>query len=325
MTDDLTDIVEAELVAPVTGLEDIHHHEIKQSVEALVIVQESRPSPASYSLYTFQEPPKDEDPRSRIRKGWDAVATFFLPRSQKVKRVRQQEQRRQIAYAQAVYQWTAKNKEGVATALEQLKTAHEHIGAYIGQTENGIDHLQKALERAEAQISETREYIQRLEQKMDSSDYRREEEVRVGAEGVSAMIEQYRTERDACEAEMAQIGGVRAYVSALVSEFSGDVAASKQSLGLIKRVITETVPLRLRLETALRRYHGLTAPEIEAYQATHFLAEMRTTVGDMEDSTREIHQRWTAQADTFLGTSDLPYEPVLTELPLLLAPEDEKK
>lgn len=326
MTDELTDLVEAELVtAPVTGPEDIRDAQIKQSVEALVLVQENRPSPTPYSPYSLQEPPKDEDPRGRIKKGFDATVTFFLPRSRKVQRVREQEQRRQIAYAQAMYQWAADNKEGVVAALEQLKTAHERIDAYVRQTEEGIDDLRKSLKRAEARVGETREYIQRLEAKTNSPDYRREEEARVGAEGVSAMITQYRTERDACRSEIAQIGELGAYVSSLASEFSGDVAASKQSLMLIARVMKETVPLRLRLETTLRRYQGLTAPEIDAGQATQFLADMRKTIGDLNQSTRRIHAGWTAQAGIFLGTSDLPYEPVLTELPLLPAAEDEEK
>ncbi|MBI4152693.1 hypothetical protein HY495_03210 [Candidatus Woesearchaeota archaeon] len=324
--EDLTDIVEAKLVvAPVTGPEDIRNLAIRQSVEALVLVQENRPLPTSYSSYIPQEPPKDEDPRGMMKKILDAGISLFLPQSRKVQRVRQQEQRRQIAYAQAMYQWAAGNKGGVVAALDQMKTAHKRIGDYVLQTEWGIHNLHEALDRAEAHVNETGKYIQRLEEKMNSPEYRHEQEARVGAEGVSAMIKQYRTERDAYEAEMAQIGTVRDYVSSLVEEFSGDAAAARQSLGLIARVMEETRPLRLRLEIALRRYQGLTAPEIDADQATRFLADMRKTIGEIDKNARKIHAGWTAQADTFLETSDLPYEPVLTELPLLSAPEDEEQ
>ncbi len=320
MNDESQEIIVPAYTTPITGPEDIQTHEIRVAVEALVLAQEERPALALSSPYTLSVKPKDEDPRGKLRRGWDATIAYFLPESKGIQRARQREQLRQIAHAQALYGWAEENKEGVVAALGQLRTAHQRIGAYITQTEAGIRGLEEAIESVEARAGETREHIKRLDKEINSPEYIADLERKIGLSGASATIERYRAERDACRTEVAQIPRQRAYVDLLTHEFSEDTAASRQSLFLIDQAIKETTPLRLRLERTLGRYRGLTAPEIDAAQAIQFLAEIRAVVGELNEGTRAVHYDLMAQAEAFVETSEQPYAPVLTEIELLALP-----
>ncbi len=324
MTSTLPDIIDAEyLSAPVSGPEDIRDPVIKKTVEALVLVQGNRLATTDLSIYTPTEKPQDEDPRGRFKRGWDNTVAFFLPRTKKVQLAKRREQEKQIAYAQGLYQWADQNRNGVVASLRQLRTAHDGISAFVQETESGIQDLQDGLTRAEQRAAETVSYIKRLDSKLSSPEYRTTLESSLGREAAEKTMQQYRAEKEACTAEIAQLGELRSYVDSIVAEFSGDAAASRQSLGLIAAVMRETIPLRLRLEVTLRRYQGLTAHQIDAAQATQSLAEMRSVVGELDKGIRQVHCAFIAQAETFLATSDLPYEPALPYVPLLDAPKGE--
>ncbi len=318
MTQTLPDIIDAEYVtAPITGPEDIHNPELKSGVEALVLVQGTKPLLTDVSLYTPSAQPPNEDPRGLLRRVFGAVYSSFLFPTKKKKLAREREQQRQIAYAQSLYGWAEQNKDGVIQSLQQLRAAYDGISAFLKATDSGIQNLREGLDRAEARTAETVQYVQRLDGKMNSPEYKSQLETTLGAEAAIAAIKQYQIERDASTQEMAQLAQIRTYVDSLAAEFVGDAAASRQSLALIANVMRETVPLRLRLEATLRRYKGLTAHEIDAAQATQFLGEMRTVVGDLDKGIRQVHSAWTAQAEIFVATSDLPYEPALSAVPLL--------
>jgi len=326
MTSTLPEIIDAEYAAaPVSGPEDIYDPMIKSTVEALVLVHEKKPAPINVSPYTPSAPPQNEDPRGLIRRTWDAMYTSVLLPSKQKKVARKREQQRQTAYAQRLYQWAEENKDGVVRSLQQLRAAHDGISTFVQETDYGIRNLQEGLKKAEARAVETADYIRRLDSKISSADYKSQLESSIGAESAEKTIEKYRAEKESCAREMAQLGEIKTYVDLLVSEFSGDAVASQQSLALIAQVMTETVPLRLRLETTLRRYQGLTAHEIDASQATDFLREMRGVVGDLDKGVRQVHSAWTAQAQIFVATSDLPYEPALPDVPLLDAPKEHEK
>ena len=322
MTNTLPEIVDAEYTAaPVTGPEDIHDPVLKSGVEALVLTPGSKPAVTDVSLYVPTATPQDEDPRGLLRRTLDAVYISFLLPTKKKNLARKREQQRQITYAQRLYQWAEQNKDGAVKSLQQLRAAHDGISAFVQETDSGIRNLREGLEKAEARVAETTEYVRRLDDKLSSAEYKTTLEESLGVEATEKALARYRVERDARRAEIAQIVEVRTYVDSLVAEFSGDVAASQQSLALISGVMRETVPLRLRLELTLRRYQGLTAHEIDASQATDFLKDMRVVVGDLDKGVRQVHGAWTAQAQTFVATSDLPYEPALPDVPLLDAPK----
>jgi len=319
------------LAVPVTGPEDIQDNYVREKVEALVLVKGTKPVLYEVSPYVPSSEPEEVDPRGFWRCLWDGLTIRFLPKSERAQITTRIAQERDIATVQNMYDWALQNKDGVVGSLQRLRQAYEGICKYIDDTERGIETLQDGLTTVESRKEEVAENLSKLNDSINSDEFYSSLESRMDKTGADSTITRLTEDRDLAQQELIryeaeiepQLDLVRTYVDTLVTEFSGDVVASKQSLGTIEQTIKETLPIRLRLEITLRRYEGLTRNEIDAMQATQFLEDMRSVMGGLNEQARRVHSAWLAQAEAFEMTSDQPYAPALPETNLLIAPEEE--
>lgn len=305
MKPELTKILDAEFVPPITKPEDLYNAETKETALALVKAgqQELQREIPEYAL-----PPQAEskDPRSLMRRIGDSIVCTFLPETRTARIHKRIEEDKLIADAKAQYEWVASSAATVSQAVEALNTSYKNIADFICIIRTGIKRVEERAEAGQTLVDHNLEQLSKIKADIASGELQRELETILTNDPEQNAQTLLGKDLDQCKKEIAQTDRENEYIRELIDYHQRLLPACESSLKDIEDAIKEAQREKMDLGLTLTTYKGLTENQINVARAIQFLQDVQTTHNKLKGKMRQIDALVSEKAETLRLTAPNP-------------------
>ncbi|MBI2666795.1 hypothetical protein HYX13_04240, partial [Candidatus Woesearchaeota archaeon] len=274
------------LAVPIIEPKQIEDEDTRKVVIALADRSGAYLAPV-VSSYALPELPEERDPRSLMRKTFDALQLRISPRKAEVQR--RIEAGKTIAKAQAQGEWLEEAVGGIQEQMEQLCKAYEGIAGYTADVSSGLEQLEEKIQERSTYIASAPIYAKKLQDALKDTEWRSARREEMGKDGAQQSSKIIAEELNATRKSIAHTQQLLSYLEIMQRHYTGVLASSKESLTDIQMAVTVAQKQSLDLAQTLHTYQGLTQHQIAGTQAIQFLRDVARVTDGLKASMNEVH------------------------------------
>ncbi|MFH0752589.1 MAG: hypothetical protein V1914_03225 [archaeon] len=286
MKPELTQILDAEFVPPITEPNELYNLQTKETALTLIKAGQQEIQ-REIPTYTLPPPAESKDPRSLIRKIGDSIVCTFAPKTKTAlvhKRIKEDQL---IADAQAQYEWMASSVTIVEQAAKTLHDSYTDIAEYLCTIKAGIGRMAETKEEGQATIEHDLEQILKLQKDLTGSAKEELEDILDNKAAQQALDILERTIKEYKKA-IAKTNRDNEYAQELIDYHERLLPACERSLKDMETAIKLAQEQKMDLGLTLTTYKGLTENQINATKAIQFLQDVQTINNNLKTKMRQV-------------------------------------